>query len=67
MRHDIRNHLSEIQLLTMQNKRDEVLKYIESMTDYMQNSRAISESGNIETDSLFELYAWVGKEGRNSC
>ena len=49
MRHDIRNHLSEIQLLTMQNKRDEVLKYIESMTDYMQNSRAISESGNIET------------------
>ena len=62
MRHDIRNHLSEIQLLTMQNKRDEVLKYIESMTDYMQNSRAISESGNIETDSLLNYMLGLAKK-----
>lgn len=52
LRHDMKHHLNELKLLSMQKESKEIQMYIENMEAFIQNPNEIICSGNIEIDSL---------------
>ena len=52
IRHDLKNHLSELKIMAMNGKCDEIQTYIDSMALYISNPEEIVKTGNLDMDSL---------------
>lgn len=52
IRHDMKHHINEIKILCMQDKKTELLKYLNEMTYFIEDSKQIVSSGNADVDSL---------------
>ena len=52
IRHDMKHHINEIKILCMQAKKTELLKYLNEMTYFIEDSKQIVSSGNADVDSL---------------
>lgn len=65
IRHDLKNHLSELKILAMNGKCDEIQAYIDSMTLYISNPEEIVKTGNLDMDSLLNYLIKRAKERLN--
>ena len=52
LRHDMKNHLNELQMMAERDNKQEIVTYIQNMQMYMENKNEYSNSGNKEIDSL---------------
>lgn len=52
LRHDMKHHMNEIKLLAMQNKTQEIGRYIDDMQEFVSNPEEIVHSGNWDIDSI---------------
>lgn len=52
LRHDMRHHLNELSILANRHNDDEIIKYIQSMSMYLNNPYEFISSGNKDVDSL---------------
>lgn len=62
MRHDLKNHLSEIKIMAINGKCNDIQSYINNMVLYIDNPDEIIKTGNIEMDSLLNYLIKKGKE-----
>ena len=59
IRHDLKNHLIELEILTKENCKNETLAYLSEMRNNMENPEEGVDTGNPEVDSL--LNYWLMK------
>ncbi len=52
LRHDMKHHMNEIQILAGKNDVEGIRRYISSMQEYLKTPDEIIESGDVEIDSL---------------
>lgn len=52
LRHDMKHHMNEIQILAGKNGVEGIRRYISSMQEYLKTPDEIIESGDVEIDSL---------------
>lgn len=65
IRHDLKNHLSELKIMAMNGKCDEIQTYIDSMALYISNPEEIVKTGNLDMDSLLNYLIKRAKERLN--
>ena len=65
MRHDMRHHIMELQILAEKGQTKDIQKYLDQMTDFIKMSKEIVESGNIKTDCLINFFLQKAKENLN--
>lgn len=64
IRHDLKNHLSELKIMAMNGKCDEIQTYIDSMALYISNPEIV-KTGNLDMDSLLNYLIKRAKERLN--
>lgn len=62
LRHDMKNHILELQALVKQNKAEEILSYLEQMEDVLINPAEFVATGNEDIDSLLNYKLQRAKE-----
>ena len=62
LRHDLKNHFSEIQIMAGKGKYSEIQSYIGNMLLYIGNSEEIVKTGNVEMDSLLNYLLQKARE-----
>ena len=62
MRHDMRHHIMELQILAEKGQTEDIQKYLDQMTDFIKMPKEIVESGNIKTDCLINFFLQKAKE-----
>ncbi len=63
LRHDMRHHINELQILEKKNNIAGIKKYLASMQEYLKTPDEIIESGDVEIDSLLNyMLAQARKE-----
>lgn len=65
MRHDMRHHIMELQILAEKGQTKDIQKYLDQMTDFIKMPKEIVESGNIKTDCLINFFLQKAKENLN--
>ena len=65
MRHDMRHHIMELQILAEKGQTQDIQKYLDQMTDFIKMPKEIVESGNIKTDCLINFFLQKAKENLN--
>lgn len=65
MRHDMRHHIMELQILTEKGQIEEIRKYLDQMTEFIKMPKEIVASGNIKTDCLLNFFLKKAKENLN--
>lgn len=55
LRHDLKNHLSQILLMAEGNRTQEIAAYVQTMQQDMTNEKEYVSSGNADVDSLMNL------------
>lgn len=65
MRHDMRHHIMELQILAEKGQTEDIQKYLDQMTDFIKMPKEIVESGNIKTDCLINFFLQKAKENLN--
>lgn len=65
MRHDMRHHIMELQILAEKGQTKDIQKYLDQMTDFIKMPKEIVESGNIITDCLINFFLQKAKENLN--
>ena len=63
LRHDMRHHINEMQILAGKNDVEGIRRYLSSMQEYLKTPDEIIESGDVEIDSLLNyMLAQARKE-----
>lgn len=62
LRHDLKNHFSEIQIMAGKGKYSEIQSYIGNMLLYIGDSEEIVKTGNVEMDSLLNYLLQKARE-----
>lgn len=52
LRHDMKHHINELMMKASRQQCDDIIEYLESMYDFMDNPHEYAASGNKEIDSL---------------
>ncbi len=62
LKHDLKHHLNELQLISKQYNANEIQQYIDEMKGYINNPDELVDSGNVEIDSVLNYMLQRAKE-----
>lgn len=62
LRHDMKHHMNEVKLLAARGDTDSIEKYIDSMSEFLQNPDELVASGNMEIDSVLNYMLHKAKQ-----
>lgn len=66
LRHDIKHHIREIYLLADKNTDTDIIRYLDEMSDSMDNIEKVASTGNSVFDGILNYYAQKIKQEMNN-